>query len=377
MNIVKLILIISLIIIPSSFFTNEVSAQTCDTNCTLCSAEAACITSSASCEWDDNTAQCNPCTKPTEATWPTSPFGTKLTGCSDLKVLVKYLYEWGVFLGGMALFFVLLIGGFLYLTSAGDPAKMKDARDRISSALIGFVLLFSIYIILNIINPELVVLTVPSMGLGAPCDTDAECPGGSKCTDPNQGNGTKEGTCEVTIASFGCDRTVDCWHVECDVPLDCATGICTDQNQGDGVKEGKCQEDLKCTDKNQGDGEEEGMCISVCKKVVFYELTDFNGDCFEIVDPSYGQAQGCASQISKPFPTGCEELDLGITIKSVETEGNCMIYLFHEESADTCPADKTSLILGSSVDDIADGYGINPSDLFFYYAKIKEAGSSQ
>lgn len=106
----------------------------------------------------------------TETDWPPSPMGTTLeTQLVDgkckypsLTILVKYLYEWGLFIGGLAVFIALLIGGFLYLTSVGDPGKMREAKDRISSALIGLVILFSIYLILNTINPELTVLTPPT-----------------------------------------------------------------------------------------------------------------------------------------------------------------------------------------------------------------------
>jgi len=105
-----------------------------------------------------------------ETTWPVSPFGTDLNAActpinSDtctLAIMVKYFYDWGIFLGGLAVLISLIFGGFLYLTSAGDPARMREAKDRIFSALIGLVLLFSIYIILNTINPELTTLIPPT-----------------------------------------------------------------------------------------------------------------------------------------------------------------------------------------------------------------------
>ncbi len=97
-----------------------------------------------------------------ETTWPTSPFGTDLTDDSVLTDMVRYFYEWGIFIGGIAVFITLLIGGFLYLTSMGNPARMNEAKDRIFSALIGLVLLLCIYLILNTINPELTILTMPT-----------------------------------------------------------------------------------------------------------------------------------------------------------------------------------------------------------------------
>jgi hypothetical protein len=91
--------------------------------------------------------------------------GTVLTDDSTLVDVVKYFYEWGIFIGGVAAFISLVFGGFLYLTSAGDPGRLREAKDRIFSAIIGLVLLLGIYLILNTINPELTVLRVPSFGI--------------------------------------------------------------------------------------------------------------------------------------------------------------------------------------------------------------------
>jgi hypothetical protein len=97
-----------------------------------------------------------------EINWPTSPFGTDLTVDSKLPDMVKYFYEWGIAIGGIAVFIALLFGGFLYLTSAGDPARLREAKDRIFSALTGLALLLGSWVILNTINPELTVLRPPS-----------------------------------------------------------------------------------------------------------------------------------------------------------------------------------------------------------------------
>lgn len=106
--------------------------------------------------------------------WPNSPVGTSFEptcdtnidppGCtpSTLTTMIKYLYEWAVVLGGLAAFVMLVVAGIQYLTSTGDPGKAKDARDRITSAIGGLVLLLSSFILLNILNPELTTLRTPS-----------------------------------------------------------------------------------------------------------------------------------------------------------------------------------------------------------------------
>ncbi|HOX30365.1 MAG TPA: pilin [Candidatus Paceibacterota bacterium] len=91
-----------------------------------------------------------------ETSWPESPMKTKVDDTTNLAVFIKYIYEWGIALGGVATFIAFVIAGFQYITSIGDPQTMKDAVDRIKSAMFGLVLLLSAYVLLNTINPELV-----------------------------------------------------------------------------------------------------------------------------------------------------------------------------------------------------------------------------
>jgi hypothetical protein len=96
-----------------------------------------------------------------EVNWPISPLGTRLDENASLTVLIKYFYDWGIGLGGLAAFVALVIAGFQYLTSAGNPTRMKDAMDRIKSAGAGLLLLLASFLILNTINPQLTKLRMP------------------------------------------------------------------------------------------------------------------------------------------------------------------------------------------------------------------------
>jgi len=96
-----------------------------------------------------------------EVAWPNSPAGTPLNDTSNLTDLIKYLYEWGIAIGGLAVFIALVIAGFQYLTSMGDPGKMKEAKERITSAFLGLVLLLGSWLILNTINPGLTTVNIP------------------------------------------------------------------------------------------------------------------------------------------------------------------------------------------------------------------------
>ena len=111
--------------------------------------------------------------------WPTSPLGTPFPE-AGINLLVQYFYEWAIALGGLAAFVILIIAGFQYLTSAGDPGKMREARGRIQSAVLGLVLLLGSWLILNTINPALttlqpLTLDLESLRVKLSCDTDQEC----------------------------------------------------------------------------------------------------------------------------------------------------------------------------------------------------------
>jgi len=69
---------------------------------------------------------------------------------------VKYIFNFLIWISGLIALGVLVYGGFRYLTSAGSPEKVKDAKDRILSALLGLVILFGSYLILVTVNPQLV-----------------------------------------------------------------------------------------------------------------------------------------------------------------------------------------------------------------------------
>lgn len=52
----------------------------------------------------------------------------------------------------LVLFIMIVIGAFNYLTSFGNPEKVKKAQGTIKMAVIGFILFLGSYLILNIID---------------------------------------------------------------------------------------------------------------------------------------------------------------------------------------------------------------------------------
>jgi len=123
--------------------------------------------------------------------WPSSPMGTPFTGANGIPGLIKYIYDWLIGLGGLMVFITLIWAGVQYLTSAGNPTQMSEARKRIKTSSIGLALLFGSWLILNTINPILINLgvtgkvlsggTAPDFGTkgtkesaGSPCGTPCE-----------------------------------------------------------------------------------------------------------------------------------------------------------------------------------------------------------
>lgn len=103
--------------------------------------------------------------KPLEQNYPTF-LGKTITPDSTLIDLLLYLFYFAVLISGIAVFIMFVIAGVQWLTSAGNPGGIKAARDRMTSAIIGLILLFSSYLILNTINPQLTLLNLPGIGMG-------------------------------------------------------------------------------------------------------------------------------------------------------------------------------------------------------------------
>ncbi len=118
-----------------------------------------------------------------QTAWPDSPMKTKVDKTTNLGQFIKYLYEWGIALGGVATFIAFVIAGFQYITSIGNPTTMKDAIDRIKSAMFGLVLLLSAYVLLNTINPELTSFHLDPFNPVVTDDYFQSCSGSTPCPD--------------------------------------------------------------------------------------------------------------------------------------------------------------------------------------------------
>lgn len=80
------------------------------------------------------------------------------TGMFNSDLLAKYIqafYNYGMAVVGILAAIVLMAGGVLWLTSGGDSGKVGQAKELIIGSIVGTGILFSSWIILNTVNPEL------------------------------------------------------------------------------------------------------------------------------------------------------------------------------------------------------------------------------
>lgn len=87
-----------------------------------------------------------------EAVLPTySNTGFKFAD-SSIGEIISQLLPYVIGLAGLALFVMLIWGGITLMTAAGDSAKSKEGYGRISSGLIGFLLIFITYFVVQIVE---------------------------------------------------------------------------------------------------------------------------------------------------------------------------------------------------------------------------------
>lgn len=73
---------------------------------------------------------------------------------------IRYIYFAVIGISGLIALGILIWAGFRYLTSAGNPEKLKDAKEYIAAAILGLIILFGSWLIVNTINPQLTLLHV-------------------------------------------------------------------------------------------------------------------------------------------------------------------------------------------------------------------------
>jgi hypothetical protein len=74
------------------------------------------------------------------------------SGLSFFQQLIPNIITLAFVIGTIIFFFMLIMGAIQWMSSGGDKAALEAARGRITSALIGLVLLFSALAIVSLIE---------------------------------------------------------------------------------------------------------------------------------------------------------------------------------------------------------------------------------
>jgi len=92
-------------------------------------------------------------------------FGAK---CDFYDYIVN-IYRLGLATVGISAMLMIMIGGYMYATSAGNNAAMEKAKGVITDAIIGLILALMSWLLLYIINPDLV--SINKITTSSDCNT--------------------------------------------------------------------------------------------------------------------------------------------------------------------------------------------------------------
>ena len=119
--------------------------------------------------------------------------GQTITANTKLPDYILYLFNTGMSIGFFSVVISLTIAGVMYFLSPVKPDLLANAKDRISGAISGLLILILTYLIITTINPQLNIFTLtplpdsnPSMfcnnnrqcavgETGNPCTTNFDC----------------------------------------------------------------------------------------------------------------------------------------------------------------------------------------------------------
>jgi len=90
---------------------------------------------------------------------------------TDIGDFLKYNYNIGLGIAGILAVIMIVVAGIQWVTSGGNSEMISSAKKRIGGALIGLLIAYLSYTILNIVNPALVNLRLPQVYMIRPIKT--------------------------------------------------------------------------------------------------------------------------------------------------------------------------------------------------------------
>lgn len=74
------------------------------------------------------------------------------TGIEFFQSFIPGLIGLGFVLGVIVFFFMLIMGAIKWITAGSDKQSLEDAKSRLTNAIIGIVILFSLFAVLDLIH---------------------------------------------------------------------------------------------------------------------------------------------------------------------------------------------------------------------------------
>lgn len=96
----------------------------------------------------------------------TKKFLNSAIGCipilTDETSLMGWILSWAIGIGGGIAFLLIVYAGFMIMTSAGNPERIKAGQELLTSAIAGLIMLIFSIFILKIIGVD--ILGIPGFG---------------------------------------------------------------------------------------------------------------------------------------------------------------------------------------------------------------------
>ena len=123
---------------------------------------------------------------------------------------VADFYDFALAIGGLLAFGAIVYGAVKYAVAAGNPSGQSDAKDQMTQALLGLVLLLSAFMILRFVNPDILTLRLPTLtALRGPLPPGT--PGSGACLPAcTAGKACVQGSCQTVTCTPACGVGGEC-----------------------------------------------------------------------------------------------------------------------------------------------------------------------
>lgn len=146
-----------------------------------------------------------------------------LSGWEFANTIVPYFILLCFVVGAIVFFFMFVIGGVQWITSAGNKNTLEDARRKILHAFIGLFILLSIYAVVKIVEVLFAISLLGGVASSGGGITPTPAPAGTcqcsslsvltnACNYPNVAQCVSPDVCECRTQNYCYDPGVDYWR---------------------------------------------------------------------------------------------------------------------------------------------------------------------